>query len=136
MSDNKDLALPSQATDRATEASPGAAQEAVSAIRSVSTSAWTPGPWTVRQIVADVPDVRSADGSPVARMAWLPEIGNVGVEANARLIAAAPELYGALNELISFAAVMEIMEDCPYPDALKKRRLAAQAALARARGES
>lgn len=66
----------------------------------------TPGPWRVSEKRGDLIDIRHNNNGigaislnlahVVARQSWLKE-----AEANAKLIAAAPELLEALQELIS-----------------------------------
>ena len=79
---------------------------------------YTPGPWKV-----DRPYIRGA-GRAIAAL----EPGRNEVEdaANARLIAAAPELYGALVDLIGF--LFHGKKD-------RQTILRATAALAKARGD-
>lgn len=65
----------------------------------------TPGPWRVSEKRGDLIDIRHENNEPgamslnlaqvIARQSWLKE-----AEANARLIAAAPELLEALQNLI------------------------------------
>lgn len=65
----------------------------------------TPGPWRVSEKRGDLIDIRHENNEPgamslnlaqvVARQSWLRE-----AEANARLIAAAPELLEALRDLL------------------------------------
>lgn len=65
----------------------------------------TPGPWRVSEKRGDLIDIRHENNEPgamslnlaqvVARQSWLKE-----AEANARLIAAAPELLQALQNLM------------------------------------
>ena len=75
---------------------------------------WTPGPWS-----ADEFEIRSAD-----RVICEAFQG----EEDATLIAAAPELYEALNNIVGSMA-LEFGDDC-------EEVIAARAALAKARGES
>lgn len=58
---------------------------------------WAPGPW--RTTGADDPrrgGILDADGKPLATTYWRDAGGEAELEANARLIAAAPDLYRAL----------------------------------------
>lgn len=91
----------------------------------------TPGPWSVRK-----------HGYPIitddAKNKWIATIHSVEPEnevreANAHLIAAAPELYEALEELCRYA---NDSNDCQY-GTLSTRLVKdiAEAALAKARGE-
>lgn len=93
---------------------------------------WTPGPW-----LADGRDVTSVTGSRIATVANKPV-----TEANAHLIAAAPELYEALELAkatirewhglgmlaISARELWELYQDSPEMKAIN-------AALSMARGE-
>lgn len=70
----------------------------------------TPGPWRVSEKRGDLIDIRHNDNGigaislnlahVVARQSWLKE-----AEANAKLIAAAPELLDALQDLESRARI-------------------------------
>ena len=70
----------------------------------------TPGPWRVSEKCGDLIDIRHENNEPgamslnlaqvVARQSWLKE-----AEANARLIAAAPELLEALQDLQARACI-------------------------------
>ena len=96
---------------------------------------WTPGPW-LRDTASGLScDVRASSGRKVA-LCWGLSTTRAAMEnrpgyraecnANAHLIAAAPELYDALEALL----------DSPYADPHgEKERMAARAALAKARGE-
>lgn len=88
----------------------------------------TPGPWRVSEKRGDLIDIRHENNEPgamslnlaqvVARQSWLKE-----AEANAQLIAAAPELLEALQDLQARA--------CVYVNTSK-----AEAAIAKATGET
>jgi hypothetical protein len=93
---------------------------------------WTPGPWTVKYRT-EVGGMRDGNAVHIARV----NKENPNLEANARLIAAAPELYSALARA---DALLRQIED----EALDRGRKCEQvqimivttsAALARARGE-
>ena len=70
----------------------------------------TPGPWRVSEKRGDLIDIRHENNEPgamslnlaqvVARQSWLKE-----AEANAQLIAAAPELLEALQDLQARACI-------------------------------
>ena len=99
-------------------------------------SGHTPGPWKISRGV-DGPDnrvIETPDGWGVAD-AW--ECASVGeMDANAHLIAAAPDLLAALTELL--AAVDQYPEVCPTyeeTDRLVRAEEAARAAIKKARGE-
>lgn len=106
------------------------------------TSAFTPGPWA--QSHRKQPDgmwstdVYDQKGETIATLAWhvVPIKGGIATdrEANARLIAAAPDLYEALKSLIP------ILEAVRYTVGLRGNQLermeAGRAALAKARGET
>jgi hypothetical protein len=95
---------------------------------------WTQGPWWAEtdhhQTVYDANKRRIADCSGAANMD--PE-GRAANTANARLIAAAPDLYAALErlraEVIGHPAVVL------WPESMRDALTDAVAALARARGE-
>lgn len=57
---------------------------------------WTPGPWRIDGSLA----IYSADDSFIADVTYLTDEKE---QANANLIAAAPELYEALNDLLNEA---------------------------------
>lgn len=101
----------------------------------------TPGPWTVGKRCGQEVDINAPDGDPQlgysswSRMAVVygcdgqPETGSRVVEANARLIAAAPDLLVALRELL------EEGRGSTYP-ASECLLDAAEAAIAKAEGRS
>lgn len=90
----------------------------------------TPGPWTVESVrsgfyIMSQFDVIVATADPDGRY------GTIGNEANARLIAAAPDLLAALKHIISNCRVfcedsMDIDDGAVYD---------ARAAIAKAKGE-
>ena len=94
-----------------------------------SQPAHTPGPWTVECVVGDDPhDIcgpdRPGEGSPnlLASVAYddddpLPHLSLAEANANARLIAAAPELLAALKELGDWVAGGLQASDEALPDA-------------------
>ena len=113
----------------------------------MSETKWTPGPWHVADDhhVRAVLDVRDSDGWDVAKLysargdvdtrdssgVWRDDPVRI---ANARLIAAAPELYEALVRLEA-----ELVEDKygeNYEPSPFENLAIARAALAKARGES
>ena len=94
----------------------------------------TPGPWRVSEKRGDLIDIRHNNNGigaisiniahVVARQSWLKE-----AEANAKLIAAAPELLEALQKMVS-KAYKQNWNDA-YPEELQS----AQAAINKALGE-
>lgn len=93
---------------------------------------WTPGPWGVagRTVAGAVAVSAGRPGEWRGALAWC-DAGNVSRSvdeghANARLVAAAPDLYEALDELVN-----GLHSPATYEEAIRK----ADAALARARGE-
>lgn len=95
----------------------------------------TPGPWRVSEKRGDLIDIRHENNEPgamslnlaqvVARQSWLRE-----AEANARLIAAAPELLEALQRCETVLSAIPL-EVCDVEDLLYAR-----AAIAKATGET
>ena len=87
---------------------------------------WTPGPW--RATTHDHPEQGVYAGYRIAKMTG----GEIQRDrANANLIAAAPDLYAALEKALNFITntESEMGETLPCGDA-------ARAALAKARGET
>lgn len=83
---------------------------------------FTPGPWRVR--FGNIGHVAAENGALVAKCQRLTGLCNL--QANAHLIAAAPELYEALERVI------KIIDDSSWCLKLTEER----AALAKARGET
>jgi hypothetical protein len=87
---------------------------------------WTPGPWTahVPNSAENLPFVLTSDGGDPLQPETLSEPNQV--EANARLIAAAPELYEALAEFVAYldAGTGTLSHELEYAmrDALAKAR--------------
>lgn len=94
----------------------------------MSERAWTPGPWrTNEKLARQVVGILQGDtGQHLAVVAGPKHDGPDEYEANARLIAAAPDLYEAL------AACLEWIADSNGPFPVE----AADAALAKAEGRS
>lgn len=78
-------------------------------------SAATPGPWAIRR-GHSVVEIRTTAGLPVAATAGGDYWKNFSDEAlaNARLIAAAPDLLAALTELL--ADTQHVRHNCGDPD--------------------
>jgi len=104
-------------------------------------TAWTPGPWSVKRLGPITPwtgalSIMAADGqSAVAHTTrgWEGDgtDGDTSGQANAALIAAAPELYEALEHMTAFIQKwVNPSADLPYNYHTALR------ALARARGEA
>lgn len=94
---------------------------------------WTPGPWSV----AAYPDgasleVEGADSRMVAVLHWYdgdwPD--QQVAEANARLIAAAPELYEAAEDFLA------VWTEADQPDVEARAAISLGRALRKARGET
>ncbi len=88
----------------------------------MSEAKFTPGPWRVR--FGNIGHVTAENGALVAKCQRLTSLCNL--QANAHLIAAAPDLYEALERVI------KIIDDSPWCLKLTEER----AALAKARGET
>jgi hypothetical protein len=104
----------------------------------MSETKWTPGPWEIRRSklatdgafdyavsAGDVPVIAEAFGRD-AHGGWPP------AEANAHLIAAAPDLYAALVAALEYVALYESEHMSNKALAVHQK---GRAALARARGE-
>ncbi len=102
----------------------------------VSERKWTKGPWVVGTDTFDNDGysesvIAQKDGPLAVAFAIEVDVKNVDVRKhNARLIAAAPDLYEALSELLPFA--QQAYVGGPDADALLAK---ARAALQRAEGE-
>ncbi len=89
---------------------------------------WTPGPWTTDLGPNESAEICMAPDGELIADCYLMTTGNGSGHANARLIAAAPELYEALQAFVNWRYA-EDPDDGSVTDA-------AYAALAKARGES
>lgn len=90
-------------------------------------SEWTPGPWEA----VNERDVDTADGKCIAIMG----VGVDEFEANAHLIAAAPDLYEALEKILRECG--DEMSDGYLANFVHSDKASvARAALAKARGET
>ncbi len=86
----------------------------------------TPGPWTVVDHGKGSQWIENDLGAAIAQLPdWLPEVGNPR-DANARLMAAAPDLLASLK---IFVLNKGCGRPCPYCDA-------ARAAIAKAEGSA
>lgn len=108
---------------------------------------WTPGPW-------EYYPANNYAGFAIAPLGTLPTLAAVErpkgcsniinvtafnfpgeTEANARLMAAAPELYDTADAVMPILAMIEegFWDDCPFPLVQKRRIAALRAALSKAR---
>ena len=90
---------------------------------------WTPGPWRADglQVIAD-------DRGVIAKIPTPHTDGTFDCEANARLIAAVPELYEALREQIKYLETF-LRRDGSSQETVDYYTLHARAALAKADGK-
>lgn len=100
---------------------------------------WTPGPWELCYL-GDHSDFdgnsRVVIGDGI-RLAVVHTDGRPEAEANARLIASAPDLAEALDQLLDLYVSLAVSGDAGSWDAEKEAEVKdARAALAKARGES
>lgn len=94
---------------------------------------WTPGPWVfTAPIGAEHAEVRDRDGRRIAVTIGSYPMRTRTEDANAYLIAAAPDLYAALDELHDLVNMMIEGEYEPDSFTIQPARLA----LKKARGES
>jgi hypothetical protein len=107
----------------------------------VSETKWTPGPWQIVRLEEESafdPYMEVARGlGPnddwTVEALWREPVPDEQLEANARLISAAPELYEALEELLEAVAVIgQAMPPLMYPPACGDRCIKALAALSKA----
>jgi hypothetical protein len=100
---------------------------------------WTPGPWSqshrMRQDGTYFTEVYDAKGATIATLAWhvedpLAETLTTDRAENARLIASAPDLYAALEQIVLLADGRAVTAN-EIGDSYE----AAREALAKARGE-
>jgi hypothetical protein len=113
-----------------------------------NTYLWTKGPWVAEKSCSgQSPDagcavIASHDANRISSpsrgiVAWVTRhVGkqtNSEIEANARLIAAAPELYEALQNVLPYAQACIGLPECSWP--ADSVILQARAALAKARGK-
>ena len=93
---------------------------------------WTPGPWRYdRTNGSPTTGEHMIAGAKPGYLAEVRDCGSGDVRANAHLIAAAPDLYAALERTLNFIAntESEMGETLPCGDV-------ARAAIAKARGEA
>jgi hypothetical protein len=98
---------------------------------------FTPGPWTVDYVcdaIRQYPYVRSPAGQICGKVDSPDDYGMEAAEANAQLIAAAPELYAALNAVLTGFETGEFKRTRPRQsdtDPYHPALVAARAALAK-----
>jgi hypothetical protein len=97
---------------------------------------WTPGPWHVSSThLAAAYDIGAENGANIARVSGPTENGAEEFRANARLIAAAPDLYEALKRCVEYFDIRYARrlpgQNDDYCDNVDR----VNAALAKARGE-
>jgi hypothetical protein len=103
---------------------------------------WTPGPWTAQPVIREGEEIGCAfivgGGLVGAAHAWPTEIDSGDfsrVEANAKLIAAAPDMAEAIQPLIDIAKAYAMLTYDRMGTA-RKAIQAGEAALAKTRGEA
>jgi hypothetical protein len=96
---------------------------------------FTPGPWAIRD---DAPSMIAKGDSDIAEVCdWWPQENMVEAEANRNLIAAAPELYEALEWIAPLInRVWNENRPLTQADLVAGRTFTMNRALAKARGES
>ncbi len=92
-------------------------------------AAYTPGPWAAKPSMLRAVCITSASG-PVATTSSASHVSRDTNIANARLIAAAPELLAALNKLV------RAIDRLPGSNSLDGLADEARAAIAKATGEA
>lgn len=99
------------------------------------TTKFTPGPW--RQTLPDDTAIVGADGWPVCETGVHQDYDEhfERMEADARLIAAAPELFMALQWAMQFVPYPHAVGSQDYAEGFTAKRTAALSALAKATGE-
>lgn len=98
----------------------------------MSNQGFTPGPWVIEK-AADAYCIAS-----VGNLVIMPSSGKVkhdNTEADAQLIAAAPDLLEALEDLADDISERFDMDDRSTNPGMKRAMEAARAAIAKARGE-
>jgi hypothetical protein len=103
--------------------------------RGEAMSEHTPGPWEAREGWEEVygPAVYTAGAHETQPLAAVHEVGNPNAKADARLIAAAPDLLAALDHLSGHASTTYHM--CGTDEEWMEGLRAARAAIAKATGE-
>ena len=95
---------------------------------------FTPGPWTLiwhgREVYPYPLSIHTEDDSM-----WIARDGTISTLANARLIAAAPEMLEALASIRQFSSAIERGEE-PWREGVQEITRMALAAIAKAEGRS
>lgn len=98
----------------------------------MSATKFTPGPWVVNPITAQVDVMRDDGPLPICLMLWPTKVrSEAETEANANLIAAAPEMYESLRSIVENWDFEHGDTPVYDPDIVMARE-----ALKKARGES
>ena len=94
----------------------------------------TPGPWQICSSDDGRPYIRAGESGPIVAKAYRATVGHGPLPgtANARLIAAAPELLAALEQLVR----MDLGLDCCDTDEQARRWAVGRAAVAKAKGDA
>ncbi len=99
------------------------------------TRAWTPGPWEVNPVTAQVDGITNGEPLAICQLLWpTDERSEAETEANAHLIAAAPELYEALKAFLEDERFQVGVGGNPI--AVERMIANARTVLAKARGET
>jgi hypothetical protein len=103
----------------------------------VNETKWTPGPWVVEGTASATVAARHDGAAEIAEVIATGSMTHGERRANAHLIAAAPDLYAALADLLSCASDRSWAHITSGPCRCKGCSIdRAEAALSRARGES
>lgn len=118
----------------------------------MSETKWTPGPWAVGRSADNTPlvmvpvHVSEGSGFGIAHINRLPRMGSArgDMDANAHLIATAPELYDALEWALDILDMTDTFLSENLPDAWtgldldadRNAKAKARAALSKARGQT
>ncbi len=107
----------------------------------MSDTKWTPGPWEVRHWDGDEwPDKRTsvAERNGPGEAIFINARYARNIEANAHLIAAAPDMFAALEKMVEWHCVRGNTDEDPILDYERQPHEVRQAmdALSKARGES
>jgi hypothetical protein len=98
----------------------------------------TPGPWFLERITENAFHILDGDGEQSGLLAVVEDSGNgeTPVKANAHLIATAPEMLEALERIEGLLLQSTGMAGIEIHSIVRRARLVASEAIAKARGES